>query len=161
VTSQKFWRILSYVLAAALFTCVAALRIHIGYPAAWDKVQAGMTISQVREICGLPTHEGYVHPESWEAPCLLGRWMLVVTHSDAVQESIAIVSTVRVYYVHPLLPTPIKHHSIEPPVKDYDAFFRAFAQERKLTPYERARNDAANMNRPLEHERRRNENQTP
>ncbi|MDQ7836687.1 MAG: hypothetical protein RDU24_15010 [Humidesulfovibrio sp.] len=119
----------------ALATSLVALRLHTGYPAEWDKVQVGMTISQVRAICGPSTYSGEgVEQERWEKPSLWGCWVLQVGHSEESQGAHALVSTIELYFnASPFGVVP--HHDFIPPVKDYDAFYKAFGQVLKPYPY--------------------------
>lgn len=129
-----FWRGLLCVLALSLLAAIVVIRLYIGYPSIWNKVQAGMTISQVREMCGPATYSGGMQPETWEEPSLWGRWVLRVGHSEDSQGANALVSTVEVYFDHVFIDSVLVHHRIDPPLQDYDAFYRAFGQTRQQKP---------------------------
>jgi len=105
------------------------LRLHTGYPKEWDKVQVGMTISQVRAICGPSTYSGEgMKPEGWEVPALWGRWILRVCHGEETQGPRSPVSTVELFFDHTHFGAIVMHHYIRPPVQDWDAFDKAFGQ---------------------------------
>lgn len=136
MASLRLWRCLTLALGLLLLVTIALLRIHTGYPAVWNNVQAGMTITQVRILCGSPTYSGGMHPETWEVPFLWGRWVLRVGHSEETQGPEALVSTVDVYFEHVLVDAIVRHHSIRPPVVDYAIYYKAFGQQWKQTVQE-------------------------
>jgi len=122
----------------ALTLLVALLQLHLrtGYPKQWDAVQVGMTISQVRSICGPPRYNNAgMKPDLWQAPFLFGRWQLDVSHAEIEQGPQAVTTTKEITYrlngsQYPLL---VLHRTL-PPVQDWEAYYRAFGQAYKPVP---------------------------
>lgn len=124
--TASHWRKASYVLAMLLFVTHAYLNINIGHPAAWDKVQIGMSATQVRALCGEPTHSSGMGPDIWEHPFLFGKWVLKIASGDYSEDPHDIVYTITVLYEHPLVWKDLVLRSEHPPIQDYAAFMQAF-----------------------------------
>lgn len=124
--SASFWRRGTYVLAVLLVVACVCLYLKIGYPQAWDKVQIGMPASQVRAICGGPTHSSGMGPDIWEKPFLYGKWVMEIASGDYAEDPRDVVYGLSVHYEHPLAWKDIVLRSDYPPIQDYAAFMRAF-----------------------------------
>jgi len=129
-----FWRRLSYLLIAALSFCLIRMHILNGFPQEWNKVQIGMTISQVRDLCGKPSSSSGMKPDRWEVPFLWGAWVLCVGHDEFNQGPHALVESIEVFFDHRISNIASMHHYCRLQLRDHDAFYTAFGQERTPTP---------------------------
>jgi len=134
--STKFWRRLSFALAFALVLCLVQLHLHTGYPKRWNEVQVGMTISQVRALCGPPTHNNAgMKPDQWDVPFLLGAWRLKVAHGEIGQGPQSVTGSKEIdFYFNGFQNPWVKIACSKPPILDFSAYYKAFGQELKPEP---------------------------
>jgi len=128
--SATVWRRLSYVLMLILLITLVRLHLRTGYPKEWNNVQVGMAASQVNAICGKPTYDsGGMKPNRWEVPFLWGKWVMQVSGGDYENGDPDIVYSVAIYFDHNISNARSNIHIVEPPIRDYRAFIRAFGIE--------------------------------
>ncbi|MDQ7836588.1 MAG: hypothetical protein RDU24_14505 [Humidesulfovibrio sp.] len=124
--SSRAWRWLAHALGVLSLVFLFLLHLRTGYPPEWNKVQVGMAASQLRALCGQPTHSSGMGPDSWEAPFAFGNWVMEVQNGDYETDPSAIIYSVVIVYEHPLAWKDLVLRSVRPPIQDYAAFMRAF-----------------------------------
>lgn len=127
--SSSLWRRLSCCLACSLLVALAYIYLLTGYPQEWKKVQVGMSISQVRAICGQSTHSPGLKPDYWVVPMLWGGWVLAVGHGEFTQGPGALVTGIEVYFDYNIAGARLSlRHDWPAPPKDQEAFYKAYGQ---------------------------------
>ena len=124
--AASFWRRGSYILVLLLLITYVFQHINTGYPGEWHKVQIGMPASQVRALCGEPTHSSGMGPDVWEHHFLFGKWVLEIASGDYAEDPQNIVYAITVFYEHPLAWKDLVLRSEHPPIQAYAAFMQAF-----------------------------------
>lgn len=131
--TATFWRRLSHLFGMAILVLLLQLLLLTAYPKEWDAVQVGMTISQVRSICGAPTYNNAgMKPDEWRASFLAGSWQLRVGHSEITQGPHSVVYSKEIRYAFlENRDAWLILQRCKPPVLDWEAFDQAFGQGQK------------------------------
>ncbi len=122
----SFWRRGSYILVLLLLVTYVYLHVNTGYPGDWRRIQIGMPASQVRALCGEPTHYSGMGPDVLEHHFLFGKWVLEIASGDYAEDPRDLVYAITVFYEHPLAWKDLVLRSEHPPIQDYASFMRAF-----------------------------------